>query len=144
MIVTDSEAWRLWKDGKEKNIKTSIPLEEFVEQAEELIRLWVAEKPNINRSERLKLTLYRFRYAVSVAHAAKMFGIPERKAREFHQRVLCGVMSRVKYLATVHAGEQYEFHVFAVLNMLYERFEEQTATPQIFGETDIDCIADKV
>lgn len=53
-------------------------------------------------------------------------------------------MSRVKYLATVHAGEQYEFHVFAVLNMLYERFEKQAAAPQASAETEINRIVDKV
>lgn len=124
MLITESEAWRLWKGGKEANIKVAIPLTKFVEQAEELIRIWIDEKPNMNRGERLRLTLYRFRYVVSLAHAAKALDIPARKARDYHQHVLFGIMGRINYLEAAHAGEQYEFHIFAVLNMLYERFKK--------------------
>lgn len=118
-------------DGEEKNIRSDIPLETFVDNAEDLIRQWIDEKPRINRNERLILTLYRFRYAVSVAYTAMIMNIPVRKAREYHQQALCGIMSKVKYLMAVHTGEKYEFHVFAVLQMLYDRFEKQNATPQI-------------
>ena len=123
MQITRSESWLLWADGEEKCIKTDIPLIAFVEKSEELVRQWINEKPSINRCQRLGLTLFRFRYAVSLAHAAKIMNIPARQAREYHQQALCGVMSRVDYLIAIHAGKEYEFHIFAVLNELYERFK---------------------
>ncbi len=129
MQITKKESERFWGREGEKNIKSNIPLEAFVEQTEILVLQWIDEKPDKNRAVRLRVTLYRFRHAANLAHAAKMLDIPLRKARDYHAQALWGIMRSVRYLAKVHAGEQYEFHIFAVLHKLYERFEKQAAEP---------------